>query len=137
MHQLSKELGIESKLIWTGEYDWGSDEASIYLRAADVCVLPFDIGVYLNNSSFTAAAAHGLPIITTHGATLEQPFVHRENVFLCPPKSSRAIAAAIKTLMDEPDLRQHLRLGALKLAQEYFSWETAVERTITTLATVL
>ena len=46
------------------------------------------------------------------------------------PKSPEAMAAAIKTLMDNPELRERLRKGALKLAQEWFSWESATERII-------
>ena len=44
---------------------------TLYLCAADICVLPFNVGVRLNNSSFAAAAAHGLPIVTTRGEMLE------------------------------------------------------------------
>src|SRR5207253_4470800 len=101
--------------------------------SADLCVLPFDRGVQLNNSSFAAAAAHGLPIITTQGTMVEQPFVHQENVFLCPPRSPEVMATAIGTIMGNPDLRQRLCVGALQLVQEWFSWDKAIERTISTL----
>jgi glycosyltransferase involved in cell wall biosynthesis len=131
---LSKQLGIDDKVIWTGAYASETEEGSVYLRAADVCVLPFNDGVRLNNSSFAAAAAHGLPIITTQGAMIELPFMHQQNVFLCPPQNPEAMAAAIETLMDSPDLRQRLRIGAIELAQEWFSWESAIERTIATLS---
>ena len=130
MYELPRQLGIDDKVTWTGEYAWDSDEASGYLRAADICVLPFDSGVFLNNSSFAAAAVHGLPIITTQGALLEQPFIHQQNVFLCPPQNPEAMAAAIEKLMDSPDLRERLRAGACDLAREWFSWDKAIERTI-------
>ena len=134
---MPEELGIDDKVIWIGEYAWDSDEASMYLRAADACVLPFDFGVFMNNTSFAAAAAHGLPIITTQGAIVEQPFVHGENVFLCPPKNPEAMAAAIETVMDSPGLQQRLRVGARELTQEWFSWNRVVERTIEALRTVV
>jgi glycosyltransferase involved in cell wall biosynthesis len=134
MHELSTQLGLESKVTWTGEYSWDDGEASVYLRAADICILPFDSGVYLNNSSFSAAAAHGLPIVTTEGSMVEEPLLDQKNVFLCPPKSAKAIADAIKTLMDEPDLRKRLSKGVLKLVRECYSWESAVERTIATFS---
>jgi len=134
MHELADQLGIDDKVTWTGYYAWDSDEASVYLRAADACVLPFDYGVHLNNSSFAAAAAHGLPIITTRGAMLEQPFVHQENIFLCPPKNPEAIATAVETLMDSPELRECLRAGARDLALEWFSWDRNIERTIATFS---
>lgn len=132
IREIPKRMGIDDKVTWTGGYAWDSDEPSGYLRAADLSVLSFDDGVSLHHSSFAAAAAHGLPIITTQGEMLEEPFIHRENVFLCPPRNPAAMAVAIETLMDKPELRQRLRRGALKLAQEWFSWERAVERTIAT-----
>ena len=41
LHELVKRLAIKNKLVWTGEYASDSDEASLYFRAADVCVFPF------------------------------------------------------------------------------------------------
>lgn len=132
MRRLSEELGIGDNITWIGDYRTDNREASLYLHAADVCVLPFDTGVQLNNSSFAAAAAHGLPIVTTQGAFLEEPFIHGENVFLCPPKDPDLLAAAVETLIEEPEVRRRLGRGAEKLSQEWFSWESAIERTITT-----
>lgn len=134
MLELVKELGIEDSVMWTGGYSWDSDKASGYLRASDLCVLPFDSGVCLHNSSFACAAAHGLPIITTRGEMLEPPFVDQKNVFLCPPKNPEAMAAAIETVMENPALQRRLRAEALELAREWFSWDRAIERTIATFS---
>jgi glycosyltransferase involved in cell wall biosynthesis len=128
--EFAKQLGIEDRIIWTGGYSWESHDPSLYLRAADAFVLPIDVGVQLNNSSFGAAAAHGLPIIATRGCILEDPFAHRENVLLCPPKNPELMASAIEVVMDQPGLREQLRVGALQLAEEWFSWEKAMDRTM-------
>ena len=125
-----KELGIESKVIWTGYYPVESDLASIYLRAADTCVLPFDDGVMLNRSSFASAVAHGLPTVTTQGESLEAPFRHNENVLLCKPRDPASLAAALDSLIIQPQLRHQLSSGALSLAREWFSWDGTVERTL-------
>jgi glycosyltransferase involved in cell wall biosynthesis len=130
MLRLPQELGIADRVAWTGGFPLESDRASLYLRAADACVLPFDQGIFLNNSSFAAAAAHGLPMLTTRGATLEPAFRHGENVFLCPPRDPELLAAAIETLLGDPDLCRRLGAGALRLAQEWFSWDKAIERTL-------
>jgi len=134
IHELPKQLGISDKVLWKGSYSWDTDEASIYLRSADVCVLPFDNGAYLNNSSLAAAAAHGLPIITTRGEMAVQAFRHKENVLLCPPKSPKEMAAAIETLMENPDLRQRLCEGSIQLTRDWFSWEKAIKRTVATFS---
>src|SRR5207249_10595355 len=134
LHRLSKQLGIENKTLWTGEYPGDSEEASLYLRAVDVCVFPFKYGVTLNRSSLAAAAAHGLPIITTKGNSLESPFLDQQNILLCPPADPDSLALAIASLIDNQPLRQRLRTGALKLAAEYFCWDKAVDRTIESLS---
>jgi glycosyltransferase involved in cell wall biosynthesis len=130
---LAKQLEIEDRIIWTGGYSWESHDASLYLRAADAFVLPVDLGIQLNNSSLAAAAVHGLPIIATRGSILEYPFTHRENALLCPPKNPELMATAIEAVIDEPGLREQLRVGALRLAEEWFSWEKVIDRTVETL----
>jgi len=133
IHELSKTLGIADKVIWTGEYAWDSDEASMYLYSADACVFPFHEGVTLNRSSLAAAASHGLPIVTTQGMFLESPFIHQKNMLLCPPQEPKSLALAIDSLISNPELRQQLHIGALELAHTWFSWDKAVERTIEAL----
>jgi len=133
MIDFARRLKIDDKVIWMKGYATDSDEASLYLRAADACVLPFDKGISLNNSTFAAAAAHGLPIITTRGELVESPFVDRRNVLLCAPKDPKALAAAIVLLVATPDLQRELRTGALEIAAQWFSWEKAISATMTTL----
>jgi glycosyltransferase involved in cell wall biosynthesis len=103
------------------------------LHAADVCVLPFDEGISLHNSTFAAAATHGLPIITTRGESIEPPFRHNENVVLCPPRDPAALAEAIAELIDRPELRQTLTSGVRRMRDEWFSWERAAARIVATL----
>jgi polysaccharide biosynthesis protein PslF len=134
MAQLASELNITQMVTWTGEFDWDSELPSLYLRASDLCVLPFNSGVMLNNSSFAMTASYGLPIITTKGETLEAPFVHEENVCLCAPKNPDELAMAIEVLIEQPHFRKRLADGALRLAREWFSWERAIERTIKAVA---
>lgn len=127
---LAQRRGVNTDIVWTGEYDADSDEASRYLYAADACVLPFNDGVVLNRSSLAAAAAHGRPIVTTRGVTLESAFVDRENVYLCPPRDAAAVVEAVASLIADPGLLERLRLGAKELANRWFSWDKAVEDTI-------
>jgi glycosyltransferase involved in cell wall biosynthesis len=125
---LPDQLGISNQVRWLRGYDSDSDAASMYLYAADACVLPFDQGVTLSRSSLAAAAAHGIPIITTRGESVETPFRHEENLFLCPPKDPDALALAIHRVIGSSHLRIKLSEGARELAREWFSWETAVPR---------
>ncbi len=133
LRQLVTDLGLGSKVIFTGKFDWNSTQGSVYLRAADAGVLPFDAGLQLNNSSFAAAVTHGLPIVTTRGPVLEAPFVDGENVSLCPPQDPDAMAAAMLKVMENAPLRRRLHDGALCLAEEWFSWKGSTRRTLDVL----
>ncbi|NGZ61382.1 MAG: hypothetical protein CV081_12900 [Nitrospira sp. LK265] len=130
MYALSKELGIASNTMWTGSFKAEDEEGSLYLRAADAGVFTFTQGVQLNNSSFSSMAAHGLPMIATRGKWLDEPFVHQENVMLCEPNDPLGLAQSMLLVMENAELRERLRNGALKLASEWFSWERAVDHTI-------
>lgn len=135
MHQLSRRLGINDRVTWVGGYSWDSDEGSLFLRAADVCVLPFDGGISVNSSSLAAVTTHDLPVIATrpHRYALEPAFIDQENVLLCPAKDPEGMAGAIEKVMDNRDLRQRLSAGARGLARNHFSWDKAIDDTIETL----
>jgi glycosyltransferase involved in cell wall biosynthesis len=130
VERLSQQLNIDDKITWTGAFNPESEEASMYLYAADVCALPFVVGAQMNNSSLAAVAVHGIPIITTKGQRIETPFRDQENVLLCPPNDPDALASAIDSLITTPELRERLSRGAIQLAQEWFSWERALDRTV-------
>ncbi|ULA61337.1 MAG: Putative Glycosyl transferase, group 1 [Nitrospira sp.] len=133
MQALAKTLQIDGRTTWTGAFKSTEEDASLLLHASDVCVLPFLEGVQLNNSSFASMVAHGLPIIVTRGPLMDQAFVHGENVLTCEPKDHQAVARLLLHVMDDAALRDRLRAGALKLAADWFSWETATEKTLTAL----
>jgi glycosyltransferase involved in cell wall biosynthesis len=133
MQQLYRDLGISEVVVWTGFVE-DPEELSLHLAAGDICALPIDIGVQLNNSSFAAAAASGLPVLTTRPAQLEAPFIDGRNLLLVPPKEPAALADAIVAVIDDPALRERLAKGALALAKEWFSWETATDRLLTVIA---
>jgi polysaccharide biosynthesis protein PslF len=127
LKQLAVELDISERVMFTGYYASESDQASLYLRATDIAVLPFDDGIMLNRSSVAAVAAHGLPIVTTRGEALETPFIHDENVLLCRPRDPSSLASAIERTVNDGDLRRRLRHGARKLASEWYSWSKMVD----------
>lgn len=129
LREMTRRLGLEDAVIWTGFCGNDTDEVSVYFRSADACVLPFDTGVYLNNSTFTVAAMHGLPIVTTRPDVLDRGIADGENVMLCPPREPEALAAAIESVVDDETLRVNLSRGALQLAQ-HLTWDKAMEQTL-------
>ncbi|MGH9552962.1 MAG: glycosyltransferase [Terriglobales bacterium] len=54
-----ESLNLTQRVRWIGYAESSSVEPSRLLRASDICVLPFDAGLMLHNSSFSFAAMHG------------------------------------------------------------------------------
>jgi glycosyltransferase involved in cell wall biosynthesis len=128
LRELSRRAGRADDILWIGHCD--DEKSSLYLYTADICVLPFNVGVRLNNSSFAAAAAHSLPIVTTRGEMLEEPFIDGENVRLCPPKDPAAMTEAINELINSPELRSRLRSGVQRLMEQCFAADRIVSSTL-------
>jgi glycosyltransferase involved in cell wall biosynthesis len=129
MQVLCRKLEVADRTIWTGAFNSDGEEASQYLRAADVCVLPLLKGVQLNNSSFSAMAAHGVPIVTTRGPMTDGAFLDGENVLFCEPRDAVGLAKAIGMVFDSEELRNRLREGVTRLAREWLSWDETIVRT--------
>jgi glycosyltransferase involved in cell wall biosynthesis len=128
LRELSNKAGRADQILWIGHCD--DEKSSLYLYSADICVLPFNVGVRLNNSSFAAAAAHSLPIVTTRGEMLEEPYIDGENVRLCPPKDPTAMKEAINELINRPELRSHLRSGVQRLMEQCFAVDRIISSTL-------
>jgi glycosyltransferase involved in cell wall biosynthesis len=131
LKELAAKLGIADNVTWIPYVPFDSDDASLCLRLADICTLPYEWGVSLNNSSLSFCAAHGLPIVTTRPDDLEHPFVHEQNLLLCKPRDTESLLQSIERLMDDGALRQKLSAGALALTDEWFSWPSAMNKTMT------
>ena len=128
MSQLATELRLGGDVKWVGGFRVDDEEPSLCLRAADIGVLPFLEGIQLNNSSFSVMAAHGLPIVSTRGPVLDPQFVHGENILLTAPSDVEGLQRYLLQLIDNPELRAHLRAGVEKLARDWFSWEATINR---------
>lgn len=130
LKSLAENLGLQKTIRWTGEFAWDGCDASYYLHASDICVLPFDKGVMLNNSSLAAAVTHRLPIVTTTGDFTDECFREKESLMLCPPKNPLALAQAVCRILEDPGLRKQLADASGFLANRFFSWEQAIQATL-------
>lgn len=129
VRMLPEQFGIAERVTWTGAFGWDSDAGSRHLLAADACVLPFDYGVTLNNSSLAAAAAHGLPIIGTDlNDGRDEMLEHGRNIYLCRPRDAAMLSAAMLLVATDRSVRERLRLGATSLARSWHQWGAATGR---------
>ena len=136
--QLPKQLGIVERVVWTGPFSWDSDAGSRYLHAGDLCVLPFDYGVTLNNSSLAAAASHGLPVIATELLKgRDEALEHGRNIYLCRGQDTQGLAEAIDLIGNSTELRERLRAGSRHLAAEWHQWDRMTQRMIGILGSAI
>lgn len=133
VRRLGETLGIAGDVVWHGSFSSVDREIASLVHAVDAFVLPFDNGVHLNNSSVGLLSSYGAALVTTAREHTDEQFVNGRNVMLCEPGNPSALADLIERLIDEPALLRQLRLGARALADECFSWDSAVTATLETL----
>jgi glycosyltransferase involved in cell wall biosynthesis len=124
---LIAELGLQERTHWTGYVS--NEEVSASFLAADLCVLPFREGISLLHGTLHAALVHGVPILSTQPRVPLPEFRPGENIFFVPPEDAQALAAAIRHLASDANLRSRLGAGA-KALSEQFQWDTIAADTL-------
>lgn len=125
-------IGEEQLLAWQadGVVEWWGqrdDMPDVLRRASIVCLPSFREGV---PKALLEAAATGRAIVTTDVPGCREVVREGENGLLVPPRNGAALAAAILTLVRDPELRRRMgRAGRLRAERE-FSLESVVRRTL-------
>lgn len=127
---IARELGISQRIVRVGYSPADSVLPSQLLQLSHLCVLPYDWGVMLNNSTFSFAAEHAKPIITTRGGLTEEAFVHGDNAWLVEPRAAEQLRQSIETILNSDHIAQKLSAGAIKMAREYFNWNKMIDETL-------
>jgi glycosyltransferase involved in cell wall biosynthesis len=82
------------------------------------------------------AAACGTPVIAANSPGIRESVIDGETGFLVPPNDPSAMAAAMRGLVESPDLVSSLGASGRRFA-EGFSWERAADDTIAHLEKVV
>ncbi|MGQ0576763.1 MAG: glycosyltransferase family 4 protein [Pseudonocardia sp.] len=125
-----ERLGATDLIRFSGEFSWDGAEASEYLFASDIAVLPLGPGIHLYNSSLAAICAHGVPVIGTRGERVDPPLRHRDTVYFIDDGAPDTIAAALHAVLDDPALRETLAAGSRRLGREQFDGKVSTHRLI-------
>jgi FkbM family methyltransferase len=85
--------------------------------------------VTLNNSSLAAASTHGLPVISTElPEGSDEALEHGRNIYLCRPRDPEMLAEVILSIKKNVQLRERLRAGVHRLAQDRYQSDTIAKR---------
>ena len=92
-------------------------EVSELLSAADAVALPFTAGVTTKSGSLLAALAHGAPVLATVADERDADLVDASTVLdVSARRDPGAIAAAVRRLLDDPDLTARVGRGGRAFA---------------------
>ena len=115
-----RELGLGDRVTLAGELDTVTLDQ--YYDRADVFVLATRQETY--GMAVAEALARGLPVVaTTTGAIPD--LVGAEAGLLVPPGDTRALAAALETIVGDGELRAQLAAGARRVRERLTDWEHA------------
>jgi glycosyltransferase involved in cell wall biosynthesis len=122
--QLIEKLGIGNLITFTGRI---ADEQFVreYARATAAVVPSVYEGFGL---PVCEAMACGVPVISTTGGAL--PEVVGNAGLLVPPADHQALASAILTILQHPQLAQKLGRAGYQRVHQHFTWLKAAQKTV-------
>ena len=111
----TQQLGIHDRVIFHGQ-------------VADVCPILSQLDILVCTSyqeafpvSILEAMACGKPVVSTNVNGIPEAVTEGQTGFLVPPHAPEALARAVTTLLDHPDLREKMGLAGRRRVEEYFS----------------
>ena len=123
LKQLVKELGLVDKVIFTGFVD---DMVNLY-RCLDMVVLPSKSEGF--GRTIAEAMAMTKPIIATKVGGIPEIVVEGKTGLLVPSGDSKALAAAILKVVENPELAIKFSINGPKRIAKLFTIENNVNKT--------
>lgn len=133
LEQLAASLGISDRVTFAEPL--GFDDLVAWYHAADVFCLPSVARSEAFGLVQLEAHASGTPVISTR-LTTGVPFVNPDGVtgLTVPPADVPALTAALRTLTEDPALRQRLGQQALERARSQFTIPRMIDDTLAVYA---
>ncbi len=116
---LSQRLGLEKRLHWMGGLS--EQDVADTLLGTDAYVVPYDEGASLRRGTLAAGFRVGVPIVTTTPRYPDPSLLPGETILAVHPGSPAALANGIRDLLDDSELQERLRQGAIGVGAR-FDW---------------
>jgi glycosyltransferase involved in cell wall biosynthesis len=118
-HQaLARKLGIDERVLWVPRYV-ESEEVAAWMGLASVAVFPYR--EVFQSGALAIAQTFGVPVVATQVGAM--PEAVGGSGLLVPPGDPEALAAALLSVLEDPDLARRLGECAREDARERFAWE--------------
>lgn len=122
---MSTMLGVSERVVFTGKVGYAGIHS--YNAKCDVLVAPFPenehYSYFMSPLKIFEYMASRKPIIATNLPSLREVLTNGENAILIPPSSPEALAKAIITLKDDPELGKKLADNAYRDVSEKYTWK--------------
>lgn len=133
LKDLAFYLGVSREVIFAGSVS--RSEIPGRYRDADIFALaPWEEAF---GNVFAEAMASGLPVVGSTVGGIPELVDHGKNGFLVPPREPRALAAAIRLLAENPELRAEIGRRNRAQAEANLSWARVTTRYLSTYNGVL
>lgn len=130
LHKLSRELGVEDKLIFTGVVAY--DRVPIYINASDVCIAPFILArnakIGLSPLKLYEYMACGKPVVASNISGVLDTLEASRGGIPVLPENPDALSEAVLKLLENPDLRGKLGSKGLSYVTENYSWYSVAKQ---------
>lgn len=118
-HQaLARELGIEDRVVWVPRYV-ESEEVAAWMELASVAVFPYR--EVFQSGALALAQTFGVPVVASAVGAMREAV--GGSGLLVPPGDPDALASALLSILEDPDLARRLGEHARQEARERLSWE--------------
>ncbi|CDO87749.1 glycogen synthase [Mycobacterium triplex] len=103
------------------------DELLAALHRADAAVFPSHYEPF--GLVALEAAAAGTPLVTSNIGGLGEAVINGQTGVSCPPRDVAALAAAVRTVLDDPEAAQRRARAARERLTSDFDWQTVAGQT--------
>jgi glycosyltransferase involved in cell wall biosynthesis len=124
LERLAERLGVADRIVFAGHVP----DAAARVAELDVFVLPSHAeGLSMG---LLEALAHARPVVATPVGGTPEVVRDGETGLLVPPRDPQALAAAVRRLLDDPELGRRLGEAGRKLVREHHSADVQAERVL-------
>ena len=130
--RLARDLGVADRVIFAGtvsdnELADAYGTATVYLGASRV---ESDLDAEGFGIAFVEAAASGLPVVAGDSGGVRSAVRDGETGFVVPPTDVEAIAAAVRSLITDEELRRRVGACGRDAVERYYNWDRVARETI-------